>query len=109
MKYIYILITLISFGSCAKQTQDFQANKFEVSFVSYGSDKISKYTLFASSDGKNFTPVKEITPSANTNTEYKVQFVIPKEKLNADGKVLFFMEETTESGSVTKTEIVAVQ
>jgi len=108
MKYL-ILLSFVALVSCTKQTKDFRTNKFEVSFVSYGSEKISKYTLFASSDGKNFLPVKDITPAAGTDTEYKVQFVIPQDKLNADGKVLFYMEETAASGSVSKTEIVTVQ
>jgi hypothetical protein len=108
MKY-FILIAFVSLVSCTKQTKEFQANKFEVSFVSYGSEKISKYTLFASSDGKNFLPVKEIMPAANTDTEYKVQFTIPADKMNAEGKVLFYMEETTANGSISKTEMVTVQ
>jgi len=108
MKYL-TLLAFVFLVSCTKQTKDFQVNKFEVSFISYGAEKISKYTLFASSDGKNFVPVKEITPSPETNTEYKVQFVIPQEKLNAGGKVLFYMEETAASGSISKTEIVTVQ
>ncbi|CAN5717447.1 hypothetical protein BH10BAC3_BH10BAC3_17340 [soil metagenome] len=108
MKYL-ILLAFVALASCTKQTKDFRTNKFEVSFVSYGSEKISKYTLFASSDGKNFLPVKDITPAPGTDTEYKVQFVIPQDKLNADGKVLFYMEETAAGGSVSKTEIVTVE
>jgi len=108
MKYL-ILVALVALTSCTKQTADFKANKFEVSFISYGADKISKYTVFASSDGKNFLPVKDITPSSQTDTEYKVQFTIPQDKLNADGNVMFYLEETAATGSVSRTEIVTVQ
>ena len=108
MKYL-LLLSFVALVSCTKQTKEFHTNKFEVSFVSYGAEKISKYTLFASSDGKSFVPVKEITPAPGTDTQYKVQFAIAQDKLNADGKVLFYMEETAATGSVSKTEIVTVQ
>lgn len=108
MKYFTILAIILSVA-CSKQEKDFKVNQFEVSFISYGADKISKYVLYASSDGKNFLPVKEITPSADKDMEYRVQFVIPSEKLNADGRVLFYMEETAASGNISKTEIVTVQ
>lgn len=107
MKYLSLL-AIIFLVSCTKQTKDFQANKFEVSFVSYGEEKINNYTIFASNDGKNFVPVKEINPAPGTDVEYKLQFVIPQDKLNAEGKLLFYMEETTMSGTVSRTEIVTV-
>ena len=108
MKYL-ILLAFVALTSCTKQTSDFKANKFEVSFVSYGAEKISKYTVFASSDGKNFLPVKDINPSPETDTEYKIQFSIPQDKLNADGKILFYLEEMAENGSVSRTDVVTVQ
>jgi hypothetical protein len=108
MKYL-ILLAFVALTSCTKQTSDFKANKFEVSFVSYGAEKISKYTVFASSDGKNFLPVKDITPAPETDTEYKIQFSIPQDKLNADGKILFYLEETAGNGSISRTDIVTVQ
>jgi hypothetical protein len=104
-----IFIAAIFLVSCNKQREDFKVNKFEVSFASYGADKISKYILFASTDGKRFVPVKEIAPSPNTNNEYRVQFAIPRDQLNADGTVLFYLEETASSGSVSRTEILTVQ
>lgn len=108
MKYL-ILLAFVALASCTKQTADFKANKFEVSFVSYGAEKISKYTVFASSDGKNFVPVKDISPAPETDTEYKIQFSIPQDKLNAEGKILFYLEETAENGSISRTDIVTVQ
>lgn len=108
MKYL-TLLALVALVSCTKQTADFKANKFEVSFISYGAEKIARYTVFASTDGKSFVPVKEITPAPDTDTEYKVQFSIPSDRLNADGKVLFYLEETSASGSVSRTEMVTVQ
>ena len=108
MKYLSLLL-IVFLVACNKQEKDFKVNKFEVSFVSYSADKVSRYVLFASSDGKSFVPVKEITPAAEKDMEYKVQFVIPQDKLNADGKVLFYMEEVSATGDVSKTDIVSVQ
>src|SRR6476469_4311497 len=108
MKYLILLAVIFSIG-CSKDENNFKVNKFEVSFVSYDADKISKYVLYASGNGKDFLPIKEITPSAGKDMEYKVQFTIPQEKLDADGKVLFYMEETSTAGNTSKTEIITVQ
>lgn len=105
----FLIIATLFLVACTKRNEDFKINKFEVSFVSYGSDKIAKYTVYASIDGKIFIPVKDIAPEPNTNTQYNVQFTIPRDKLNSDGKVLFYLEETSASGSVSRTEIVTVQ
>lgn len=106
MKYLILIAFAIA---CNKQEREIKVNKFEASFVIAHGSNYAKYTIYASTNGIDFVPVKYIIPEPGTKTQYTIQFAIPADKMDANGKVLFYLEKAAESGEVSRTEIVTVQ
>lgn len=106
MKYLILIVLALA---CNKQETEIKVNKFEASFVIAQGGDYAKYTIYASTNGIDFLPVKYIIPEPGTKTQYTIQFAIPADQMDASGKVLFYLEKASESGEVSRTEIVTVQ
>lgn len=103
-----ILLPLLLIAlACNKPAPDIKVNRFETSFISRDSNNVAKYTIYASTNGKQFIAVKEIIPSPGT--EYKLEFTIPNDKMDASGNMYFYLEETSMTGEVSRTNVVTVQ
>lgn len=106
-KLLIIALIAFSFASCKKDLETENSNRFEVSFVASDLNQTASFTVYATSNGQTFRPIKEVTPQPGKDVTYKVQFEIP-DAVSDDG-LQFYIEETMKDGKKVKSQIVTVE